>query len=160
MSHIKNDRTRERSVVAQVADLERLSMDELRTKWEALYDTPPPGSANRKQLIARLAYRIQELIYGGLSRETKDALERIGAADCGDGAAAPAIRDPHLPVPGTRLIREWQNRRIEVTVLDKGFEYAGRTYRSLTAIATAITGTKWNGQMFFGLRSKSKEVVQ
>lgn len=157
---MKNDRTRERSVVAQVADLERLSMGELRTKWEALYDTPPPGSSNRKQLIARLAYRIQELVYGGLSRETKDRLEKMGLADGPDGTVQPTPRDPHLPVPGTRLIRDWQNRRIEVTVLDKGFEYAGRTYRSLTAIATTITGTKWNGQMFFGMRAKTKGAVQ
>lgn len=119
---MKNDRTCERSTVAQVADLERLPMDGLRAKWEALYDTPPPGSANRKQMIARLAYRIQELVYGGLSRETKDALERMGSTECAAGTSPSASRDPNLLVPGTRLIREWQGRRIEVTVLDKGFE--------------------------------------
>ena len=144
-----------RSMVAQVAELEGMTLEQLREKWNALYNTAPPVTSSRQQLVGRLAYRLQELVYGGLSEETKAKLESLGRVAMNSGKAAP--RNPDQPVPGTKLIREWQGERKEVTVLESGFEYAGKTYRSLSAIATEITGTKWNGPDFFGLRRRVVE---
>lgn len=148
----------EKSIVGQIAALDGMDMDGLRQKWEALFEMPPPYSSNRKQMVARLAYRIQELTYGGLSTRTRKRLDEIAEAGEGNGGRK-SRNDPNHPVPGTRLIREWQGVRYEATVLEKGFEYAGRRYRSLSAIATAITGTKWNGPEFFGLRQSRKGAV-
>jgi hypothetical protein len=143
-----------KTIVAQIAELECMPVKELRTKWEALFDASPPASSNRKQMVARLSYRIQELALGGLSREARERLETIAGTEMPDGNGKPMRHDSGLPVPGTKLVREWQGQRIEVTVLEKGFECGGKRYRSLSAIASAITGTKWNGWEFFGLRSK------
>ncbi len=146
-----------RALVAQISELNRMPFEELRKKWEALYDGPSPNSSNRKQMVARLAYRIQELAFGGLSREARDNLDKIAEVDSFIGENnKPTGRNTSVAVPGTKLIREWQGKRIEVTTLEKGFEYAGKRYRSLTAIATEITGTKWNGPDFFGLRHKDE----
>jgi hypothetical protein len=111
-------------------------------------------------MIRRLAYRIQELAYGGLSDETKAELERIAEEDERQRQGARAERrkpkDTH-PTPGTRLVREWNGRRFEVTATEGGFEYSGRKYRSLSAIAKAITGAHWSGPQFFGLRTPRKD---
>lgn len=140
-----------KSMVAQISELEHLPLEKLREKWEALFNARPPVTANSRQLIVRLAYRIQELVYGGLSAEARDRLEQLAEARMG---ASPknTSRKTNRPIPGTRFLREWNGERYEVTVLERGFEYQGRAYQSLTAIATAITGTKWNGPSFFGLR--------
>jgi hypothetical protein len=142
-----------KSMVAQIAELERMPLEKLREKWEALFNTKPPVTANSRQLIVRLAYRLQELVYGGLSADARDRLEQLAEARMG---ASPKItsRKTNRPIPGTRFLREWNGERYEVTVLERGFEYQGRAYQSLTAIATAITGTKWNGPSFFGLRQQ------
>ena len=142
-----------RSMVAQVAELEGMTLEQLREKWNALYNTAPPVTSSRQQLVGRLAYRLQELVYGGLPEETKAKLESLGRVAMNSGKRE--ARNPDQPVPGTKLIREWQGERKEVTVLESGFEYAGKTYRSLSAIATEITGTKWNGPDFFGLRRRA-----
>jgi len=144
----------DQTVVAQIAELERMPIDELRKKWKYLYGKTSPASSNRRQLVARLAYRIQELAYGGLSREARERLEKIAGMSV--SGRKTHRRDPNLPVPGTKLIREWQGGRIEVTVLETGFECEGKRYRSLSAIAATITGTKWNGWEFFGLRPRKK----
>ncbi len=146
-----------RSVVAQVSELNRMPFEELRKKWEAICDGPLPSRSNRKQVVARLAYRIQELAFGGLSREARDKLDQIAEMDYALSANGKTnSRNSGLPVPGTKFIREWQGRRVEVTALEKGFEYGGKRYRSLTAIATELTGTKWNGRHFFGLGQKAE----
>lgn len=140
-----------KSMVAQIADLERMPLSKLREKWEALFNTRPPVTANSRQLIVRLAYRIQELVYGGLSAEARDRLEQLAESRMGANRKHMS-RVTNRPIPGTRFVREWNGEQYEVTVLERGFEYRGRTYQSLTAVATAITGTKWNGPEFFGLR--------
>jgi hypothetical protein len=146
------------SVVKQIADLERASMTDLQRRWQQLIGTEPPRY-NREFLVRRLAHRLQELAHGGLSQAARakmdGLLDETGYDEIG---AERADRRPaqgrELPVLGTRLIREWNGERHEVTVVQGGFEYQGRRYRSLSAIATAITGTHWNGPAFFGLRSK------
>lgn len=145
-----------KSIVAQIAELEHMPVEGLREKWSILYEGDPPKTSSRKQLVARLAYRLQELTFGGLSQEARGKLEGISAYenDLMSGKTTPVRA--RSTIPGTLYVREWQGQRIEVTALDSGFEYAGKIYRSLSAIATEITGTKWNGKLFFGLLQKKK----
>src|SRR5262249_47689615 len=121
---------------------------------------PPPY--NRSYLVKRLAYRLQELCYAGLSESAsfkmQVVLQEIGADELAsprpNGVKSRQRRNSDSPIPGTRLIREWQGSRHEVTVVADGYEYGGKRYRSLSAIAHAITGTQWNGPAFFGLRNR------
>jgi hypothetical protein len=136
------------SIAAQVAALPKKPTLELRQMWRQLYDREPPGFS-RSYLISRLAYRIQELAYGGLKSATRAKLDAL--ADGLDPKTAQK-RIADRPVVGTQLIREWRGIEHKVTVLTDGFEWEGRRYKSLSAVARAITGTRWNGPMFFGLR--------
>jgi hypothetical protein len=141
------------SVLAQLAALKGLPTPDLKRRWRDLFDTEPPPY-NRRFLESRLAYRIQELAYGGLKPETVERLEAM-AEDLDGGDPAKRRRTAKdRPVAGTRLIREWQGIEHCVTVLDEAYEYRGRPYQSLSAIARAITGTRWNGWVFFGLKSQ------
>ena len=119
--------------------------------WRQLFDTEPPPY-NRKFLESRLAYRIQELAYGGLKPETVARLEALGEQLDGGNVVVRRTRVDDRPIAGTRLIREYQGVEQTVTVLNDGYEWQGRPYRSLSAIARAITGTRWNGWTFFGIR--------
>ncbi len=107
------------------------------------------------RLERRLAYRIQELAYGGLKPETIARLEALGEQIDGGNITLRRIRQDQRPIVGTRLLREYQGVEHVVTVTRDIFEYQGRPYQSLSAIARAITGTRWNGWMFFGLRKAS-----
>lgn len=147
--------------LAQVASLPEMPIAELKRLWRDLFGKEAPPY-NRPYLVKRLAYRLQELRYGGLSDSAafkmRVVLQEIGADELAsprpNGGKAQHRRNTDSPVPGTRLIRDWQGTRHEVTVVPDGYEYAGRRYRSLSAIARAITGTQWNGPAFFGLRSQ------
>ena len=140
------------TVLARVAALKTTRTTDLKQQWHELFGTEPPPY-NRRFLESRLAYRIQELAYGGLKPET---LERLAAiAEDLDGGDPERRRRPvkDRPIAGTRLIREWQGTEHCVTVRDNDFEYQGRPYKSLSAVARAITGTRWNGLIFFGLKN-------
>jgi hypothetical protein len=137
------------TVLARLAALKTTPTPELRKQWKDLFDTEPP-LYNRRYLESRLAYRIQELAYGGLKPETIERLEALGE-QLARGEKI-SLRDEHRPISGTRLIREWQGVEHCVTVRDHDYEYQGRPYKSLSAVARAITGTRWNGPLFFGLR--------
>ena len=137
------------TVLARLAALKTTPTPELRRQWKDLFDTDPPRY-NRRFLESRLAYRIQELAYGGLRPETVKRLEVLGEQLAKGGRITAG--DDHRPIAGTVLIREWQGVEHRVTVRDADFEYQGRPYRSLSAVARAITGTRWNGPLFFGLR--------
>lgn len=145
-----------KTVLKQIAGLEKLSHADLQDRWRQLIGTEPPRY-NRQFLIKRLAHRLQELAHGGLSQETRDQMDRLlddaGYNELGARGTGPRRRPGRaLPVAGTRLVREWDGERHEVTVVRGGFEYRGRRYRSLSAIAREVTGTRWNGPLFFGLR--------
>jgi hypothetical protein len=142
------------SVLAQVAALPEKSTAELKQLWRDLYDREPP-SGNKPFLIKRLAYRIQELAYGGLSARAEAKLNVLIEEEDRRVRGLPVVRKGDRPIVGTRLIRQWQGVEHCVTVLDDGFEYQGRSYKSLSAIARAITGTRWNGPLFWGLRNRS-----
>jgi Protein of unknown function (DUF2924) len=136
------------SIAAQVAALPKTPTPELKQMWRDLYDKEPPGFS-RNYLVSRLAYRIQELAYGGLKPAIRAKLDTL--ADALDPKAA-RKRVVNGPVVGTQLIREWQSVEQKVTVLADGFEWEGRRYKSLSAVARAITGTRWNGLVFFGVK--------
>ena len=141
------------TVLARLAALKTTPTPELKKQWRDLFETEPPPY-NRRFLESRLAYRIQELAYGGLKPETIERLEALGEQLDGGNVVLRRIRADAKPISGTRLIREWQGVEHCVTVRDHDFEYQGRPYRSLSAVARAITGTRWNGWTFFGLKSR------
>ena len=143
------------TIITRLAALKDTPTADLRTLWGKLFDTDPPRQ-NRRFLESRLAYRIQELEYGGLKPATIERLEALGRELSGGKASQRRIRVDQHPISGTRLIREYQGVEHCATVLDEGFEYQGRPYKSLSAIARAITGTRWNGWVFFGLRKSGE----
>lgn len=138
------------SVAAQVAALPNLPMQELWVLWDR-YFSRRPERPNRDFLASRIAYKLQEQAFGGLAAETRRRLEAIGAKHS-------KIKLRVKPrescfAPGTVLLREWGEREHRVTVSAEGlFDYEGRSFKSLTAVARHITGTQWNGPLFFGLR--------
>ena len=140
-------------VLRRLAALTTASTADLKQQWRDLFGKEPPAF-NRPWLESRLAYRIQELAYGGLKPETVARLEALGEKLDGGNTTLRRIRADDRPIAGTRLLREYQGVEHAVTVLADGFEYEGRPYRSLSAIARAITGTRWNGWTFFGLRGR------
>jgi hypothetical protein len=139
-----------------LADLGHLSRSQLRDLWQKEVGEKPPVSLGRELLVLGIAYVRQERRYGGLRkasvRELDRLFERTLAGSTGEGRAAPLGR------PGTILVREWQGTTHHVTVVADGFIWNGCTHSSLSGIARAITGTKWNGPRFFGLREASDGV--
>ena len=140
------------SVLARVMALKTTPTPELKAQWHELFGTEPPPF-NRWYIESRLAYRIQELAFGGLPRDTVARLRALGEQLDGGNVAIRRARVDDRPIAGTRLIREWAGVEHCVTVLADGFEWAGRPYKSLSAVARAITGTRWNGWTFFGLKN-------
>lgn len=141
------------TVLARLAALKAMPTPDLKKLWHELFDTEAPPY-NRRFLESRLAYRIQELAYGGLKPTTVERLEALGEQLDGGNIVLRRVRADDKPITGTRLIREWQGVEHTVTVLNVGYEWQGRPYRSLSAIARAITGTRWNGWVFFGLKNR------
>jgi hypothetical protein len=151
------DRSRQ-SVLRQLAALQTLSVPQLKDRWRDLFCTDPPAY-NRQFLIRRLAYRIQELFYGGLSQAAREALRRVAAEDplANMNKSVNATANDATIIEGTRFMRTWKGRRYEVLATQLGFEYEGQSYRSLSAIAKLITGSHWNGRAFFGVKSAPRE---
>ena len=139
-------------VLAQLAALKGAPAAALKTKWRTLFDTEPPPY-NRRFLESRLAYRIQELAYGGLKKETVERLRVLAKQYDGKTGRRQKNRSERLPIAGTRLVREWQGVQHCVTIRGDDFEFQGRPYKSLSAIAREITKVRWNGWVFFGLKN-------
>jgi hypothetical protein len=151
-----------------------MTVGELRVKWRELY-SEDARSCNRAYLWRRLAWRVQELAYGGLSERAKARIEELNrdgdlrmlpprkwqppTNDNGDQlgpqGTPKALRDPRLPRPGATLTRRYRAHEIRVTVLEDGFEWDGRHYASLSALAREVTGQRWNGLLFFGLTKRN-----
>jgi hypothetical protein len=143
---------RDQPVLARLAALKTLSVVEMKAEWRRLFGVEAPNNS-RPFLEMRLGYRIQELAYGGLSKTTLRILDALADEYRGIAVKKPLLVDARKPLAGTKLIREWAGVEHVVTVLREGFEYEGRRYKSLSAIARSITGTRWNGWRFFGLRA-------
>jgi hypothetical protein len=140
------------TVLAQIAALKTRSTSELRDVWRELFGKEPP-ILGRRYLEDRIAFRLQELRFGGLSDRARRKLDAL--ADQLEPKAA-RRRDPGRPVAGTRLVREWKGVQHSVEVREDDYEYNGRPYKSLSAIARHITNVRWNGWLFFGLRQNGK----
>jgi hypothetical protein len=138
-------------VLARLAALKEMSVRELKADWTKLFGTEAPNNS-RPFLEQRLAYRIQELTFGGLSKPARQLLDALADEVEGKKVRKSVISDPRNPVIGTRLVREWNGVEHVITVLRDGFDWQGRRYKTLSAIARKITGTQWNGYRFFGLR--------
>jgi len=150
-----NTTTPQSELLRKIAALTALTAPQLRTEWRRLYRYQPPRMS-RDLLVRSIAYRMQALAYGGLSKATQRrliALTKELRANGGISDPGPRAR------PGSRLVREWRGRTHTVVVREDGFEYAGKPYSSLSKIAQAITGAHWSGPRFFGLnRSKAPEI--
>jgi hypothetical protein len=128
---------------------------ELKRQWRSLYLSEPPLRVSRELLIRAVAYRIQEEAFGGLKPSTRKLLERL-ASDARRGR--PLKIAPAAPASaGTVLMRDWQGATHEVRVLDRGVLYKRKRYRSLSEVARLITGSRWSGPLFFGLRGRRAE---
>ena len=141
-------------IIKQVAALPEMAMADLKRKWTALHPTTEPPPFNRQFLVKRLAHRIQELSLGGVEERIDKRMERLA-----DEEAPPEKRvmQGDRILPGTRLIREWKGMEYCCIVLDDGFECQGRKFGSLSSVANFITGTKWNGRVFWGLKKQGEK---
>ena len=149
------------SILPEIMALRALPMKELKKKYEELFDGERPASTQKIYLWKRIAYRMQEAVYGGLSEEAQGKIkELIQEYDpINNKTLRPekspkekkSTRDRRLPIPGTFLVKEYKGKTIQVKVLEKGFEYEGAVYQTLSAIAKTVTGAHWNGYVFFNL---------
>ena len=154
-------------IAAEVARLGDLELHELRVRWRKLFRKEAPAHLSRSLLSRVIAYKLQANAYGDLDRETVRFLEQIRRESerRGEGAKArivvPPVPERRGLKPGTLLVREHEGTLHRVTVLDSGFAWNGAAYGSLSEVARAITGTRWNGPRFFGMRERaSKQQVQ
>jgi hypothetical protein len=138
-------------VLARIAGLAKASLPDLKSQWTDLFGSQAPG-INRAYLERRIAYRLQELAYGGLSDGTKLRLAILAKSADKGSSRRTRLRAQDRPIAGTRLLRVWQGVEHSVTVLQTGYDYQGRSFESLSAVARHITGSRWNGPAFFGLR--------
>lgn len=135
------------AIEAEVDKITSLGIDALRVRWRLMFGATPPKGLTKDIMGRMIAYRIQEEAFGGLDRETVKLLDRLARGE------KPNELNRRLK-PGTVLLREYEGERHTVTVVPGGFLWRDETYSSLSTIAHAITGTKWNGPRFFGLRER------
>ena len=139
-------------VISQVAALPSLDSAMLKQLWQELFNETAPRQ-KRDYLIPRLAWRIQELAYGGLKCETQAKIDRLARSNkpiTAQSLKYTSLSQQHVTV-GTQLIREYKGVEYQVTATRSGFELNGKTYKSLSEVARVITGTRWSGPVFFGL---------
>jgi len=136
----------------RLAVLPTLGLGDLRLEWRRLYRAEPPR-LSRDIMMRAIAYRLQEIAHGGLSKVTQRRLMTLSNQLETAGRITP-LTGPRIK-PGARLVREWRGRTHTGCVIDDGFEFQGKTYRSLTKIARDITGAQWSGPRFFGLTKTS-----
>ena len=167
----RHSKSMTRSMLITINELRQMTVAELRSEWLRLYGEPS-RSRNREYLFRRLAWRVQELAYGGLSARAKARIAELAPesfarartplmandtpAAASDVASPRSPRYPRLPSPGTVLVREYRDRELRLTVLESGFELDGTVYGSLSEAARAVTGSKWNGRLFWGLTKRKR----
>src|SRR6266581_187203 len=149
------------TITARIHALQQMSTAQLREEWRRVMGEEP-RSYHRTWLWRRLAWAIQAKEYGGLSARAQERLKELlphaetwmplgkrAFQDVGTPLPVPQTRDPRVPAPGTVLTRKYRGRTIAVTVLEDGFDLEGKRFPSLTAVAEAVTGSHWNGHLFF-----------
>ena len=155
----------EQTKLAEIMELKDKSLLELKTIYEEVYGSETAPSSNKVYLWRKIAYRLQEVEHGELSAQAQAKIEEFtqkydpvnnktlrpgGDSNNKDKESKPS-RDKRLPIPGTIITKEYKGTSLEVKILEKGFEYNNKLYRSLTAIAKEVTSAHWNGYLFFGL---------
>jgi len=141
------------SVEERIASLPRLSTVELRRLWTEVFKTETCPPLRKNLLIPVLAFRLQEQAFGILPPELRKRLRELANKSSGSTISAPAVK------PGTRLVREWRGKSHVVTVAEDGYDFQGCRFQSLSEIARQITGTRWSGPLFFGLRDIQSKVT-
>jgi hypothetical protein len=144
-------------ISSRIKQLPHLSTPDLRALWQQVFPNPPHPKLRRELIIPILAYRIQEQAYGGFSQETLSKLKGLARGLERNPSAVAAMG---CIKPGTRIIREWSGDTHEVTVVRDGYSYRGKHYKSLSAIARQITGTRWSGPVFFGIKRRPSQQVE
>jgi hypothetical protein len=139
---------------SEIAHLRGLDLDGLRARWRSLTGRAAPAHVPKTLLVQVLAYRLQAAALGDLDPRTARLLDRLAAQERSNGRAKIPIPDRIGIRPGTVLVRDWDGTSQRVMVLADGFAWNGSTYKSLSQVARAITGTRWNGPRFFGLRDQ------
>ena len=154
----RNGRTSTKaSVEDEIAHLRGLDLKGLRLRWQGVFQRPAPAHLTRHLLFAVIAYRLQADRFGDLDHATRQVLDRTVAKEAGPAMSARLASFDQKRIeltPGTVLVRDWDRQSQRVMVLADGFAWNGQTYDSLSKVAFAMTGTKWNGPRFFGLRDK------
>ncbi|MGO9145080.1 MAG: DUF2924 domain-containing protein [Desulfomonilia bacterium] len=135
---------------SELAGLPALDRQALREKWQILYGTEPPGGVRNNFLMHAIAHRMQEQASGGLDPATRRFLDKTAEDNTSGRQTVRSISTK----PGTRLLREWHGKTYEVIILEDGMQCNGMCYRSLSEVARAITGTRWSGPLFFGLKKQ------
>jgi len=154
----------EGSIVSQIMALKEMSVEDLQKKYEEVFDGKKATSSNKTHLWKRIAYRIQEKQNGGLSDSCRARIEELikehdpinnkvlrpesGPENSGN---KPKVRDSRLPIPGTLITKQYKGATLQIKVLEKGFEYNGKFFKSLTGLTKDITGLHWSGYNFFGI---------
>jgi Protein of unknown function (DUF2924) len=143
------------TLAREIAALRGATAADLKSRWRALYGTESPPRISRDLLIRALAYRLQEQALGGLKAAARRLLAKVAA----DASARRPIEVAPAPAvtPGTVLLREWHGTQHQVIVREDGVEFRGKRYKSLSQVAHRITGSKWSGPLFFGLKAKPQE---
>jgi hypothetical protein len=139
-------------IAGQIAELGTFSRQQLLDMWQKLYERAAPPGIRRELLTPFLAYRMQEHAYGGLKSSARSELRRIARDLEKSAGSTRLILRPKIKA-GTRLLREWRGQTHEVIAIESGYEYRGVSYRSLSEIARKVTGTRWSGPAFFGLKN-------
>ena len=142
-----------KSTLRQIVELRQKAPAELREVYNQIMPQKCAANANKEFLQPRISYRLQELLHGGLTDEDKDKLVKIANGSSVNALRQSSMRQSNMLLPGTKICRKWNETQYEVEVLKDGYEYAGMKFKSLSAVATKITGTRWNGLKFFRLKA-------
>ena len=147
-------------LLKEVSALNGKPLKDLKEKYQKLYGPKKTVPVNRTFLVKRIVYKLQEQKHGGLSQAAKDKADTLikkhdpvnnKSAKSKNGDVKKSGRDPRLPIPGSVITKMYKGKKLEVKVLEKGFEYRDKVYRSLSGVAKDITENIWNGFLFFGL---------
>ncbi|MBO7453855.1 MAG: DUF2924 domain-containing protein [Alphaproteobacteria bacterium] len=136
------------SIIKQIIALQSMDENSLRNMWDKFFDYKPEVSS-RQHMISKIAYKIQELAYGGVDPDTEEKIREQAKKTSLKNQKKKKKFQPQI---GTKIVKEYHDKTYEVLVVNDGFAYEGNVFKSLSAIANKITGTKWNGLKFFGVK--------
>jgi hypothetical protein len=152
----------QRTIQDEIVHLHDLDLTGMRTHWHNEFGRPAPEHLTRHLLFRILAYKIQADRFGDLDADTLKVLDRASGSDGGPSIISKKLavldQSRFAPPPGAVLVREWDRKSHRVMVMPDGFAWNGKTFESLSQVAFAITGTKWNGPRFFGLRDRQPQI--